>query len=360
MNLTSAVQSFLAEYSGTVQDISISKRPNHQDPCPPGDGLLTCVTVRAEFRNRGIFGSNGPFLSEVYPRYPFLRRKLASFLNEKGLLDNVSGPPLAVSLVPVANSKGEVGDALPKDPGDSRGAVIMPIEQLTNRSEYYRHIAQEYNVKHCLLTNNDTVIGPDAGILTAACTAARIFDGRMRVIEFGTGVGTTLMALLCIDKLSSYAGNDFSPEIARFFETTIQPRLRSDGISSHFVHGECSALEPFTQADLIIVGIFYQAQPDLFRERGRSICEALSADGALIIQSGKAENRFITDLLTEYPTSDAAWPWYDNKFFIGKYIRYVAKADVHDETMVIASHDPVYVDRIIADLNSAGSLTGKA
>jgi len=347
-DITGAIERFLARYSGTVTDVATSTRYNHQNPCPPGDGLLTCITVRAEFGNSGIFGASGPFLTEVYPRYRFLRRRLAEFLADEGLPANVPRSTLAVSLVPTAAQDSKVGEALPKDPESSRGASIRPIEELTNQSEYYGRLARQYSIEHCLLTNKNTVVGPDAGILTTACAAAQTFDGSMRVIEFGTGAGTTPLALSRLNKLSFYVGNDFSPEVSSFFGTTVRPRLISAGIGCDFVAGPCFALEIAPRADLIIVGVFYQAQPDLLKIRGRAIGAALAGHGVLIVQSGKPENPFITELLTEDPKRHGAWPWYDKGFCIRGYVRQLGKVDVHDETMLIASDDAAHVDRLVA------------
>ena len=353
--LESAIDQFLARHSGTVTDISTSTRYNHQSPSPPGDGLLTCITVRAKFSNSGIFGSSGPFFTEVYPRLRFLRRRLAEFLTAEKLPASAPGSTVAVSLVPSAAESSHVGAALPKAAETSRGASILAIEELTQRSEYYRRLADRYWIEHCLLTNKGTVVGPDAGILTTACTAAQTFENRIRVIELGTGAGTTALALAKLGKLASYFGNDFSPEIIEFFEKSIRPRLAQDGIDCGFVAGSCHTVDFQTRADLFIIGVFYQAQPDLLKLRGASISAALAGNGVLVVQSSKPENLFITELLMDDPKLHARWPWYEKGFSIREWIRHVSKVDVQDETMLIASDDPARVDRLAALLQTEQS-----
>ncbi|MFZ0774215.1 MAG: class I SAM-dependent methyltransferase [Candidatus Sulfotelmatobacter sp.] len=289
-------------------------------------------------------------MTEIYPRYRFLRRRLAEFLDQEGLPANVPHSTLAVSLVPAPAPNSRIGEALPTDPESSRGAAILPIEELTQRSEYYRRLASHYRIEHCLLTNKDTVVGPDAGILTTACAAAQTFPGRIRVIEFGTGAGTTAVALASLEKLACYLGNDFSPEVNEFFGTTVRPRLTLEGIDCEFVAGSCFALEFSTRADLIIVGVFYQAQPELLKLKGRAMGACLSGHGVLVIQSSKPENQFITELLMDDPARHAGWPWYDKAFSIAQYFRHVAKLDVYDETMLIASDNAARVDNVAAML----------
>jgi hypothetical protein len=344
--IAEVIERFLTKHSGRITHLANSKRYNHQNPCPPGDGLLSCVTVHAEFANSGILGSSGSFLTEVYPRYRFLRRRLSAFLADEGLLVNVPRSTLAVSLVPTAAHDSRLGEALPQDPESSRGASILPIGKLTRQSTYYRQLANQYKIEHCLLTNKNTVVGPDAGILTTVCTAAQTFDGPIRVIEFGTGAGTTPLTLSSLDKLGSYLGNDFSPEVIEFFDTTVRPRLVGAGIDCQLAAGSCFELDISTPADLIVVGVFYQAQPDLLKLKGRAIGAALAGDGVLIIQSSKPESPFVTELLMDDPARHAAWPWYAREFSLREYFRHTAKVDVHDETMLIASNDGARLDRL--------------
>lgn len=344
--IAAAAEQFLAEHSGSLTDISASRRYNHQNPRPPGDGFLNCITVRAKFANRGIFGSSGPFLSEVYPRYRYLRRRLAEHLMHEPLPAHLSESTVAISLVPSVADKTYDGDALPKDSEPTRGASILDIHTLTRHSEYYRRLAGRFAIEHCLLTNKGTVVGPDAGILTTAFAAAGIFEGAIRVIELGTGAGTTASLLAERGKLASYFGNDFSPEVSRFFETVVRPRLASAGIGGNFLAGPCYGMDFATPADLIIVGVFYQAQPDLLKCKGQAMAASLAGGGVLMVQSSKPENPFITELMLDDSERHAAWPWYEEGFSIRKHIPYAGRVDVADETMLIASDDPARVGQL--------------
>jgi hypothetical protein len=342
------IERFLALHAGIVKNVTTLTRYNHQHACPPGDGLLTCITVYAEFVNSAIFGSRGPFLSEVYPRYRFLRRRLTEFLVDEELLLKGPDSTLTVSVVPTASTDSKLGPTLPLDTSSSRGALILPIDELTKRSRYYLQLANLYDIEYCLLTNKKTVVGPDAGILTTACVAAQTFKNKIRVIEFGTGAGTTPLILSRLKKLGAYMGNDFSPEVVDFFNMTIRPGLTRAGIDCRLHHGSCFELTIEDPVDLIIVGVFYQAQPDFVKFKGRAVSAALGENGVLIIQSGKPENPFVTNLLTEDPDRHAAWPWYGEEYYLNHYFRYVAKTDVHDETMLIASNNSARIEHIDA------------
>jgi hypothetical protein len=345
-----SIERFLEKHTGSITCLTSSKRYNHQNPHPSGDGVLTCITVHAEFRNCGIFGPSGPFLTEVYPRYRFLRRRLAEYLADEGQLANMPGE-FSVSLVPMAAQNSRLGKALLRDIEASRGSSILPIEELANHSKYYRALADRYKIEHCLLTTKNTVVGPDAGILITACAAAQTFPDRVRVIEFGTGAATTPLALSGLEKLDSYLGNDFSPKVTNFFKTAVEPRLVRSRIECKFFPGSCFGVEISGRADLIIVGVFYQAQLDLVKCKGAAISAALADGGVLLIQSSKPENPFITSLLMDDPARHATWPWYEETFYLRKYFKKVIEANVNDETMLIATNDSDRLDRIIEILN---------
>src|SRR6266480_5905700 len=115
---------FFRGYQGTVESIGITARANHQHARPPGDGMLSCVTVDVALRNHGLFGTTGPFLDEVFPRYRFLTTELAKYLADRGVS---LGPErgLSVAFVPRPEHRGYVGNAVPKLDRPSRG-VLAP------------------------------------------------------------------------------------------------------------------------------------------------------------------------------------------------------------------------------------------
>ena len=331
---------FFRRYDATVESVETSTRANHQHDLPPGDGTLTCVTVEVAVQNHGLFGTNGPFLDEVFPRYRFLVNALTTFLNSRGLSVGSAKEGVSVAVVPRPARGGYVGAALPKLLRPSRGVLAPEIGELARHSEYYRALAVRYGVQYGLITNNGTVIGPDGGIVATACAVADSGDRSLAVVELGTGAGSTATALLCRGKLKSYRGSDFSPEVASFFASRIEPTLAAAGVPTElFVGSSDSFAFRDGEADLLVVGVYYEAQPDLLCRCGERIRTALTAGGVLAIQSGKPENPFVTELLADADTPHRSWPWYRAAFCLRVLFRHVEMHVVEDETMLLASMD---------------------
>jgi hypothetical protein len=345
---------FFRRYDGTVESIGITARANHQHARPPGDGMLTCVTVDVALRNHGLFGTTGPFLDEVFPRYRFLTTELARFLADRGVSPGSEGG-LSVAVVPRPERHGYVGNALPKIDRPSRGVLAPQIDELARYSEYYRALAARYGIEYGLITNNGTVIGPDGGIVATAAAVADAFDRPLAVVELGAGAGSTATALLRLGKLRSYRGRDFSPEVASFFASRIQPDLAAAGVPAELVVGPCEsfALRP-READLLVVGVYYEAQPDLVLRRGEAIRAALSTGGVLAIQSGKPESPFVTQLLADADTPHKGWPWYRPGFCVCALFRHLELLVVEDETMLLASNDADRLAQVSRRLAAAG------
>ena len=319
-------------------------RWNHQHPSPPGDGLLTCVTARVAIDNVGIFGTAVPFLTEVFPRYRYLLAKLTKFLADHGIIANVPESTLTVTMVPSPSENIHLGNALPKLERPSRGASVMSVEHLAHQSVYYRKLAARYFIEHCLITNNGTVVGPDAGIISTVCGAVKASEGGIRVIEFGTVTGTTAAALAKLGKLKYYSGNDFSPEMANFF---LVQRFAQDLLRLRFLVTTRRVVLRFR----IHVDIgpdycrrYYEAQPDLFCWKGKNISASLASEGIVAVQSGKPENSFITELLSETNTGHAKWPWYQRGFCMKEYVKGVVRVNVYGETMLLGSDNITATD----------------
>lgn len=333
------IHDFFALHGGQVEEIRTLRRANHQHPSPPGDGMLTCTSARIRMNDSAILGTGGPFLTEVFPRYRSLSHGLAGFLTERGVVVNSPRSTLAVHVLPYPAQDACPRRALPRRTRPSRGAHAPSVTDLARRSAYYRRLADRYRVEHCVVTNNGTVVGPDGGILGSACAVAELFERPIRVAELGTGAGTTATALLAREKLASYCGNDFSPEMAAFFRSSVQPKLERAGVDVSFTFGPCEDLDLAHRVDLFVLGVYYEAQPDLVAARGEAIAAKLRGGGVLAAQSGKPENPFVTELLRDPDGPHRRWPWYDPATCLVSYFPYVTECTVEDETMLIACDD---------------------
>jgi hypothetical protein len=325
---------------GTILDISALTRPNFEQLSPPNNGVLQCLTVYLSLNNINIFGKNGSFLTEVFPRYKYLCKMLTDFLNEKGLNVNNEDSTVSVSIVPYPKRNGIDGEPLPILERHSRGQYILPISELTRYSKYYKELAGRFYIEYGVMTNNKTVIGPDGGLIASACMIADTFGGNsLDVAELGTGAGTTPMALLHKNKLKSYYGNDFSPEIAEFFKEKIQPRIKEAGIKASLEIGSCFDINLDVKADLFLVGVYYEGQPEVFSQMGDNIAKSLGSTGVVLIQSGMVENSFINQLLFETRTNHQLWPWYNEDFCIKKRFKYISQQIVEDEIILLGSNN---------------------
>jgi hypothetical protein len=333
------IEEFFQNKFGTVIDVSTLSRPNHQRESPPGDGFLTCFTVQVIIDNISIFGVGSSFLADVYPRYRTLYAMLNEFLAERGYKVNSSDSTISVSIVPYPNPHGKQGIPLAKLERPNRGKYILSVNELAQKSAYYKKLTEKYDIEYGVLTTNGTVVGPDGGIIAASCMIAETFGDKIKVIELGTGAGTTATALLANNKISHYYGNDFSPEITNVFNSTIRPKLEKAGVMVSFKSCSCFDIELKIRADLFVVGVYYQAQPDLFEKLGKLISECVGNSGVLLVQSGKPENPFITQLLYDTRSNHQFWPWYSQNFSLKKYFKYISEQILEDETMLIASNN---------------------
>ncbi|MGE5329311.1 MAG: hypothetical protein ACM3KR_07380 [Deltaproteobacteria bacterium] len=314
------------------------KRPNFEKKAPPGDGNIICYTVHVLINNKNIFGEKGSFLNDVFPRYKRLCAMLADYLNDTGIIVNTSESQISVNIIPYPNPQGTAAEPLQPLERYSRGMFVIPIDEL-KKSEYYNSIHENYKVEYGVMTNNGTVIGPDGGILASANIITNILEKQVEVVELGTGAAATPWSLMKASKLKIYSGNDFSPEMESFFKNEIVPRLDECRIENTFFRGTCYEAPLVEKADILIVGVYYEGQPDLFALRGNEICKCLGDDGFLIIQSGMLENPFVTQLLFEENSDHKFWPWYKEEFCVKKYFKYLSEQVMESETMLIATND---------------------
>jgi hypothetical protein len=95
---------------------------------------------------------------------------------------------------------------------------------------------------------------------------------------------------------------------------------------------------PLADADLLSIGVYYQAQPALLARRGNEFASCLGDCGVLIVQSGMLEDPLITELLTSAPIEHAAWPWFDKKMQLRTYFRHVGHYVLEQETVLVATN----------------------
>jgi len=332
------LEEFLEEYDATLLGIQESKRDNFERFPAPGNGSLQCFTAEVLFHNIGIFGNKVDYLEDVYPRITTLNMRLASFLEKKGLIISGSNAVATVCIVPHADKYGDIGKSLPPTLRPSRGQLIIRHKTLTEKSTYYATMAKRYGESVGVVTNNGTVVGPDGGLIGSACRVADTYENKISVLEFGSGGGSTALALARKKKLKSFFGNDFSPEMVEYFTTSVTPILSADKIKSPIFLGSCFDMSLETKVDLISVGVYYQAQTALFNKRGHELVKCLNKSGALIIQSSMQEDPFNTELLSGELKNNSIWPWYNKNFHLNTFFRYVARYIIEQETVLIATN----------------------
>jgi SAM-dependent methyltransferase len=356
-HLTHELRTFFADHAATLLGIQESKRDNFERFPAPGDGLLQCFTAHVLFHNVGIFGQEGDYLREVHPRMTTLTMELANRLNEGGY--EVSGPlaQTIVAILPYADPLGVSGKSLAPSMRPSKGQHIIPAEELIEKSAYYASFTHKYGASFGVVTNNGTVVGPDAGIVGAACGIAATFNRKIRVVELGSGGGSTALVLAKRNTLESYRGNDFSSEMVDHFRANVAPQLERRGIESTVFLGSCFDMPPVeAPVDLISIGVYYQAQPSLIEKRGQEFARSLGESGVLIIQTGMLEDPFITHILSSSQQSASAWPWYRQSYHLNNYFRYVAEYVIEQEIVLVATNSRDRFLHIATSLNTYGDL----
>lgn len=338
-DIKASIKEFFNKDLGTVLEISQLTRPNFERLKPIGDGNLNCYSVHVMLDNLCIFGEQGLFLDNVFPRYQYLCNELSTYLNTNGFSVNNPKSTISVSIIPYPNPNGHKGKALPIYEHYSRGQNILTIEELGKYSTYYKELGEDYKIKYGVMTTNETVIGPDGGLIASACAVADTFDYPISVLELGTGSGTTPYALMLRNQIKSYDGNDFSPEMSKFFETEIQPKLTESNVTSTLIEGSCFDYDISTNVDLFSLGVYYEGQPDMFATKGEDISNCLNNGGVLIIQSGMLENTFINQLLFNIRTTNVYWPWYNKHYCVKNHFKYVSQQVVEDEIIIMASNN---------------------
>lgn len=337
MTMRAELDQFFQVYSGTVIGVEETIRDNFERIPAPGDGRLRALTVHVLLQNLGLFGGADDYLTGIHPRMTELGSLLAKHLELGGY--RVSGPEAtqSVAIAPHADPAGYLGAALAPSLRPSRGYVIIPPDRLTALSPYYLRLLTAHGPMCGVVTNNGTVIGPDGGLVAAACLIADQAPGRIRLVELGTGAGSTPLALARRGRLNSYVGSDFSPEMVEHFRQTVQPELAAGHVPCRIelCSGQAACLPA---ADLLSIGVYYQAQPSLMAARGSEMATCLGESGVLIAQSGMMEDRLVTSLLTETTTRHAAWPWYHGEFRLNQYFRYVAEYVIEQETILVATN----------------------
>jgi len=337
--LVKELENFFSKYDATVLHIQEGVRDNFERFPAPGDGILHFFTIHALFSNKGIFGIEGDYLDEIHPRFSFLYSKLASYLKKKGI--NTIGPhaQFALAIIPYVDPKGSVKKSLPKYMRKSRGQTIIASKNLIKGSPYYASLIKNYGSFVGIATNNNTIVGPDGGLIAAACKIASTFDKKISLLEFGSGGGSTTLAIARINKLATYIGNDFSREMVTYFKEKVIPKLNSYTIESSIFLGSCFEMPLEDKVDLISVGVYYQAQPSLFEKRGNKLVRCLNPSGVLIAQSGMIEDRFITNILRNTVPQRNQWPWYKQSYCLNKYFRYVSEYILEQEIVLVATNN---------------------
>lgn len=340
MQLTRELERFFAPYSATVLAVEEVRRSNFERIPAPGNGLLRAFTAHVLFHNTGLFGSGGDYLTDVHPRLMILQQRLAGHLRALGM--EVSGPEAerTVTIMPYPDPGGAAGEALPPTTRYSRGFRIIPTETLlADTSLYYAHLIDSYGPLVGVLTNNGTVVGPDGGLIAAATAAGKGTRGRLRVLELGSGAGSTALVLARQGKLAWYRGNDFSEEMVDHFHQVTTPQLARLGVDASVLAGSCFDIPLECGVDLLSVGIYYQAQPSLFDRRGAELAACVGETGLLIVQSGMLEDPFVTHLLAGPPCQNTHWPWYSPDYYLGNHFAYIAQYTLQEETILVATNN---------------------
>jgi hypothetical protein len=347
--LEQILREFFADYNASLLGIQEQKRDNFERFPAPGDGILRCFTVSILCHNIGIFGRTRTYLEGAYPRLAMLHQKLAEWFRERGV--NISGAQAEISftIIPYPDPKGTFEGELEALERYSKGQTIIAGSILAEKSAYYAHLIQKYGDCVGVVTNNGTVIGPDGGLLTAASGVAATYQEKIRVVELGSGGGSSALVLARQQKLQSYHGNDFSAEMVEHFQNNVVPYLDARQIESSIFQGSCFDFPLKGPADLILVGVYYQAQPSLFAACGHELIQCLDTSGVVIIQSGMLEDTFTTQLLSGVVQS-MSWPWYQEGYHLSTYFHYIAEYIVEQETVLIATNDATKFQQVSAAL----------
>ncbi|MBU4015924.1 class I SAM-dependent methyltransferase [Patescibacteria group bacterium] len=337
--LTQKLRDFLCRYNATLLGIQESKRDNFERLPAPGNGLLHCFTVSVLFHNIGIFGKEGDYLDEIYPRLAALHMQLTNYLKKRDIEINGPNTQIAITIIPYADPYGTLNKSMPLYIRESRGQKVITSETLSKKSPYYANLIQKYSACSGVVTNNGTVVGPDGGLIGAACKVASTYPNKIRVLELGSGGGSTALALAIQNKIQSYLGNDFSPEMITHFQTEVAPQLTKYSVKSSVTFGSCFEFPLKNQVDLISIGVYFQTQPSLFEKRGHELVKCLDKSGVLIVQSGMLEDPFVTTLLSGSMTNNSIWPWYKKSYHLNNYFTYVSEYAIEQETVLITTNN---------------------
>lgn len=355
VNILNEIENFFLNGIGRVIYISSLTRLNHQRRNPPGDCRLICITVHIIVNNK-IFDNGNNFLLDIFPKYRFLCNLLTEYLNKKGFEVNSLNSNISISIIPYPNPLLKNKIIKNKLDRPSKGKFIFPIDEIAKTNRYYKGISKKYRIEFGVLSSNDTIIGPDLGIIETSHLVAETFPTKIKVVEIGSGAGSTPLSLLPLGKISYYFGNDYSPEMEKFFFETVHPKLLNSGISVKYVNCHCINLDIPIKADLFILGVYYEAQLDFIKKNGHGIVKSLGNSGVLIIQSGKPENAFITQLLYGENSNQKYWPWFKDEYKIINYFKYISEFIVCDETMLICTNNFVKFIDILKRMNKCHKL----
>src|SRR5260221_3132296 len=169
------LQSFFKGRDGNLFFLNKVKRPDFETLIPSGDGNIFAYSAHVAFENSTILGEKGDYLEEVYPRLNYLQKELNDFLRKNHSNEN----NIRVSIVPYLSPNATPKGSLPKLENQSRGKDIVDMELLSKHSPYYKDLNKEYNIKYGVVTSNGTVVGPDGGLIAAACSIAETFEKKV-------------------------------------------------------------------------------------------------------------------------------------------------------------------------------------
>jgi SAM-dependent methyltransferase len=351
-DLDRTLTDFFAEHSGRLLEVQRTCRRNSQAQSSGMGDSFHGVTAHVRFDNLALFGIEGDFLSEIYPRVRHLTSRLRERLNESGLPDIIS----AAAVMPYPNPLGRCGNTLPKEAHHSHGETIEPIAEVAEHNDHWRRVMERYDAEYVCITNNGTAVGPDISLLAAGHAIANTSDAPLRVYEFGSGTGTLATMLDRRGMLASYAGVDFGQEMVDHFMTRVSPSLSPSAGQGTVVYGSCMDAELPRQVDLMCVAVYYQAQPPLIKDRGREMARALGSSGILMAQTGMLEDPLVTALLCDAEGQVAHWPWYDPAFSLRTWFRCVEQVVIEEQVVVLASNDEQRLQAVVLDLTDGGHL----
>lgn len=327
-----------------VTKVNIVKRDNFEKE-DARDTEIIFLTYYCITDNRMLLGSGGNVFKEVYPRLKKIKADLLS--------DTVQVEGIGYEFIIDLNDKCYDGECYEKATINSYGDTLIKMDELMKNNSYYEKLGKEFSILYGVKTNNGTVIGPDAGLIYGAKYIGQAMKAKsIRMAEIGAGTCSTPLSLSEYKKIDYYYGVDFSNKMKEQYENIFKKHLKNINIESHFVIGDAQKCELPENIDLLVVGIYYEAQYDFIVNRGADIKKAMTEDGFLMLQSGLPENTMFSDLLVT--NEKDKWPWQKNGLNLRNYFSCIAQINFNDEIVTVATDNRGDFVSLLQEVIAAG------